>query len=251
VWAEQAIFTSLPRRGRGGYHLVSRSRGVADPEAQALAQWAPSHGALIVDEKNRSSVNFHPLPGGRFAISRTCAGPAEYSGRGGHQLYTHFLIVDEPVLPIVGFQPFSLYRDAMAMGYLLYQPEPCEVLEPVPLSETHIRRDAGFWEARALELDLPPLGPLRQRLRSGDRCRFAHAGDRTALAECLLGMLPPESVRLMSFSTSLVPSSARPFVLTLVDGARGEGASSGMRDGSPESAALGAGFRVLGVASAG
>jgi hypothetical protein len=217
VWAEQAIFTSLPRRGRQGYHLVSRSRGLGDSEAQALALWAPSHAALIVDARNRTSVNYHPLPGGRFALSRTCAGPAEYSGRGGHQLYTHSLIVDEPVLEAVGFQPFCLYRDAMAMGYFLYQRNPSEVLEPVSLSSIYPRRDARFWEDRAVELDLPPLGPLRQRLQASPPLRFAYAGDRIALAECLMGMLSPESVRIVSFSSSLVPSSARPFVLALVD----------------------------------
>src|SRR5262249_40983380 len=142
----------------------------------------------------------------------------EYSGRGGHQLYTHSLIVDETALEAVGFQPFCLYRDAMAMGYFLYQPNPSEVLEPVSLSSIHARRDARFWEDRAAELDLPPLGPLSQRLPSSPPLRFAYAGDRIALAECLMGMLPPESVRLTSFSTSLVPSSARPFVLALVDG---------------------------------
>jgi hypothetical protein len=143
VWAEQAVFTSLPRRGLEGYHLVSRSRGVGEPDGQDLTRWAPSHGALMVDGSNRISVNFHPLPSGRFALSRTCAGPPEYSGRGGQQLYTHFLIVDDAVLQAAGFQPFFLYRDAMALGYLLYQPDPSELLEPVPLSKLHRRRDRG------------------------------------------------------------------------------------------------------------
>jgi hypothetical protein len=223
VWAEQAIFTSIPRRGRGGYHLVSRSRGLDATEVQALTQWGPSHGALIVDGKNRTSVNFQPLPGGRFALSRTCAGPAEYSGRGGYQLYTHFLIVDEPALHAVGFQPFSLYRDAMALGYLLYRPDPEEILEPVQLCRIHLHRDAGYWERRAVELDLPPLGPLSHRLQADPPLLFAYSGDRTALAECLIGMLPPDSLRLASFSTSLVPSSTRPSILTLVGGDRGRG----------------------------
>lgn len=221
MWAEQAIFTSIPRRGREGYHLVSRSRGLDDAEAQALTRWAPSHGALIVDSWNRISVGFHPLPGGRFALSRTCAGPAEYSGRGGVQLYTHTLIIDEAALRVVGFQPFAPYRDAMAMGYLLYQPDPGAVLEPVLLSRLHPRRDGGFWAERAVELALPALGALRNRLEAGTPVQFAYIGDRTALAECLIGILPPESVQRTSFSTSLVPSSARPFVLSLVDGIRG------------------------------
>jgi hypothetical protein len=216
VWAEQAVFTSLARRGRGGYHLVSRSRGVGAADAQALARWAPSHGALIADGRNRTSLNFHPLPSGRFALSRTCAGPPEYSGRGGNQLYTQFLIVDTAVMQAVGFQPFSIYRDAIALGYLLYQADPSDVLEPVRLSQLHPAWDAAFWAHRAVELGLPPLEPLQQQLQSGHPLRFAFSGDRIALAECLIGSRSPEVVTGTSFSTSLVPSTDRPFVLTLV-----------------------------------
>ena len=216
MWAEQAVFTSLVRRGRRGYHLVSRSRGVDESDAQALARWAPSHGALIVDGNNRTSVNFHPLPSGRFALSRTCAGPPEYSGRGGHQLYTHFLIVDDAALESVGFHPFAIYRDAMALGCLLYQLDPKEVLEPVRLSQLHPRRDAGSWADRARELGLLKPRLVVDRLLSGQPTRVAYTGDRAALAECLIGMLPSQSVPRTSFATSLVPSSVRPFALSLV-----------------------------------
>jgi hypothetical protein len=190
---------------------------VGDAETQALASWAPSHRALIVDGNNRISVNFHPLPGGRFALSRTCAGPAEYSGRGGPQLYTHSLIVDGPTLEAVGFQPFALYRDAMAKGYLLYQPDPAPALEPVSLSRLHSRRDADSWADLASKLALPAPSLLREQLLSGQPLRFAYAGDRADLAECLIGILSPEAVRRTSFSTSLFPSATRPFVLSLVD----------------------------------
>jgi hypothetical protein len=161
-------------------------------------------------------VNFHPLPSGRFALSRTCAGPPEYSGRGGQQLYTHFLIVDDALMRAVGFQPFSIYGDAIAMGYLLYQPDPSEVLEPVRLSQLHPPRNAAFWADKAVKLGLPPLEPLQTQLQSGRPLRFAYSGDRIALAECLIGLLSPEVVTGISFSTNLVPSSDRPFVLALV-----------------------------------
>ncbi|MFI5457483.1 MAG: hypothetical protein ACHRXM_18730 [Isosphaerales bacterium] len=216
MWAEQAVFTSLVRRGRGGYHLVSRSRGVDETDAQTLARWAPSHGALIVDPNNRTSVNFHSMPSGRFALSRTCAGPPEYSGRGGHQLYTHCLIVDDAALASVGFHPFAIYRDAMALGSFLYQLNPKEVLEPVRLSQLHPRRDAGAWEDRAFELGLPKPRLVLDRLLSGQPLRVAYTGDRAALAECLIGMLPSQAVPRASFATSLVPSSVRPFALSLV-----------------------------------
>ncbi len=211
----------------GGFHVVTPSwaRGLSPGFAIArracgrragTARWAPSHGALITDGKNRTSVNFHPLPSGRFALSRSCAGPPEYSGRGGQQLYTHYLIVDDAVMQAVGFQPFAIYRDAIAMGYVFYQSDPSEVLEPVRLSQLHLSGDADFWTDRAHALGLPPLEPLRKQLQSGHRLWFAYSGDRIALAECLMGLLSPEIVKATSFATSLVPSSDRPFVLSLI-----------------------------------
>jgi hypothetical protein len=128
------------------------------------------------------------------------------------------LIVDNAIMEAVGFQPFAIYRDAMAMGYLLYQPDPSEVLGPVRLSELHPPENAAFWADKAVELGCPPLKPLQKQLQSGHPLRLAYSGDRIALAECLIGVLSPEVVTGTSFSTSLVPSSDRPFVLTLVKG---------------------------------
>jgi hypothetical protein len=218
VWVEQAIFTSLPRRGQEGYHLVSRSKGVGSADAQAISTWSPSHGSLLVDPHNRVSVNFHPLPSGRFALSRSCEGPPEYSGRGGRQLFTLILILDDATLRAVGHQPFSLYRSALAIGCLVYQAAPPARLEPIRLPGLHVPRDSQAWLSRAVELGLPPIEPLRDRILSGRPVRFAFPGDRLALAECLVGSLAPEVVCGLSFATSLRPSSVRPFALSLVDG---------------------------------
>jgi GTPase-associated protein 1 len=252
VWVEQAIFTSIPRRGRAGYHIVARSPGVPEADATALATWAPSHGALIVDAANHTSVNFHPLPSGRLALSRTCEGPAEYSGRGEHQLYTHALIFDLGALQEVEGQPLALYRDALAQGHLRYRRDPDTVLKPLDLGVVHPIQDpqAIMERVRMLEqqrLDMPePSKPapkqdweegaerdnalperdyanncsifeIVSKLARGQWVRFRYAGDRIAVAECLLGLLPPERVPEASFSTSLQPSAVRPYRLLLVN----------------------------------
>jgi hypothetical protein len=46
--------------------------------------------------------------------------------------------------------------------------------------------------------------------------QLAFAGDRIALAECLLGALPLDRIVETSFSTSLQPSAARPHRLVLL-----------------------------------
>lgn len=216
--ADQAVFTSLSRRGRSGYHVVSRSAGVSEAEAAALASWSPSHGALIVDEFNCVSVNFHPLPGGRHALSRTCEGPPEYSGRGGRQLYTHALIVDEDALRAADGRAVAIYRASLALGAFVYRADPPALLEPFELPRAYSEPTAGEWDSRAAALGLPPLDELRDDLAAGRAVRAAHDGDRLAFVECLLGPLSAAARPGVSFATSLVPSGSRPCLLAAVAG---------------------------------
>ncbi len=216
--ADQAIFTSLTRRGKSGYHVVARSPGLTESEVSTLATWSPSHGGLIVDGSNHVSVNFHPLPSGRMALTRTREGRAESSGRGGKQLYTHALILDAAILRQAGFQPLAVYRDALSLGYFHYQANPDPVLRPVTLSSLYPRHDGDAATAASFsrELGIPTIESLLSQLDAGQAIVQAYAGDRIALAEFLVGRLPADTVMRMSFATSLHPSSVRPYRLTLV-----------------------------------
>ncbi|HEV3120307.1 MAG TPA: hypothetical protein VGY53_00320 [Isosphaeraceae bacterium] len=213
---EQVIFTSLSERGRAGYHVVSRSPGVSEAEATTVATWAPSQGSLLLDASNRVSVNFHPLPTGRLALARTCQGPAEYSGRGERQVYTHALIFDPSALRETGNQPISVYRDALALGYLQFQIAPHASLKPVELGNAYSSLDRAACAARAEAMGLGAVRELIDKLAAGQSARICCGGDRTALAECLLGLLPRERVLETSFSTSLQPSAVRPHRLILL-----------------------------------
>ncbi len=217
MWVEQAIFTSMARRGRSGYHVVASSPGVSESEATSLMTWSPSHGALLVDALNRTSVNFHPLPSGRYALSRTCEGPSEYSGRGGRQLYTHALILDEDHLRQAGRHPISLYWAALALGILRHQADPDLILKPVKLPSVYSQGGVPGWQSRAREIGLPPLEPLRDKLACGLAITVPYLGNRIVLAEYLLGSLPSDLVSLVSFTTSLQPSAVRPYRLSLVN----------------------------------
>jgi hypothetical protein len=216
VPADQAIFTSLVRRGKSGYHLVSRSPGVSEGEANALASLAPSHDGLIVDAMNPTSVNFHPLPGGRIAISRTCQGRAEYSGRGARQVYTHAILIDTDRLKRSGYRPFSIYRDVLALGYLHYQADPDPALKKVALSHVYPRPDELGWSALAREIGRQRFEAIVLQLDAGQNVILPYDGDRAALAEALVSRLSPECLVKKSFATSLHPSSVRPYRLNLV-----------------------------------
>ena len=158
-----------------------------------------------------------PCPAADLPCRDSCEGPAEYSGRGGRQVYTHILIHDGKCLEAVAGQPFGIYQNALAVGYLFYQVNPAEQLAPIEVPGFHAAREPAGWLDRARKLGLPDIEPLRDRLLSGRPVRYPFAGDRTVLAECLIGSLGPKAIRKISFATSLQPSSDRPFILSLVD----------------------------------
>lgn len=213
---DQAIYTSLPRSGREGYHVVSRSRGVSETDARTLASWCPSHGALIVDEANRASINIHPLLEGRMVVSRSCEGRPEYSGRGGRQIYTHALIFEKKLLDRSRISPISLYVDALALGVFHYRPEPDAVLEEVELGHCHRPLQPQGDLRQPAPISPTELRAIREQLTSGQPIELHHSGDRCRFVEHLLGVLPIGLAATISLSTSLKPSTARPFALCLI-----------------------------------
>lgn len=210
---EQAIFTSLVRDGRAGYHLVARSRGIDDADAQVLTSWCPSHGALLLNAANNCSVNFHSMPHGRFALSRTREGPPEYSGRGGRQVYTHILVLTRDELVIADWQPFALYRDALARGTMRVRLSPPSELPPIELGRTYPRRGVRDPEALASSVPIDQVGCWCDDLVAGRSVLVHHEGDRVRLFEALVGLLPAEAVTSLSFTTSLRSSVVRPYRL--------------------------------------
>jgi hypothetical protein len=160
-------------------------------------------------------VNYHGLPGGRFALSRTCEGPAEYSGRGGRQLYTQTLIVDDKVLRRAGYQPWALFRAALALGYFNYRPEPEDTLQPVRLLATYPIPGPDYWAERVRTLGVASPAAMVEKLARGQTVALAYDGDRALLAEGLTGLVPVEARPQISFATSLRPSLVRPFQLVL------------------------------------
>lgn len=208
---EQAIFTSLARAGRSGYHLVARSPGIGDLDAHALAAWCPSHGALLTGAANPSSVNFHPIGDDRFALSRTCEGPSEYSGRGGAQIYTHALIVRAEHLERAEWQPFALFRDAMARGLLRFRRDPPAALPTARLGRSFPLRSSidRSWIVTAYPVET--LEGWIDALAAGRSVKVRHDGDRASLFETLLALLPVSLMRSISFTTGLRPSAVRPF----------------------------------------
>ena len=211
---EQAIFTSLIDDQRAGYHLTAASPGLRDSDARELAVWGPSHDSLWTDESGvAESINFHPLPSGAYCVSRTTVAGAEYSGRGGANIYTHCLILSAGDFKRFGDNPFAVLTAAKARGAI-------EVRQPVPE-----RLDPLRLPGRSASGDMAVLRELSSSVGANHFASFLAAvleHPRVAVCagrvadRCIRGLfscVPIECRGSFSFSTGLRYSPRRPFRL--------------------------------------
>ncbi|WP_146118990.1 hypothetical protein [Blastopirellula marina] len=115
VPVEQAIFTSAQTTSKDGYQLVAWSHGINAEDARQLAIWGPAHDSMIAEDPADVSLNFHPLGKDKYCISRTMLGTAEYSGRGGRQVYTHCFVVRAAGFARFHNDPFRIVSAALAI----------------------------------------------------------------------------------------------------------------------------------------
>lgn len=191
---EQAVYTSVRGPRRDGYQLVATSPGISREQAQELATWGPAHDSFC-DARAKTSVNFHRLATGGYAISRSVLGGAEYSGRGGERVYTQMLVVDEQLFSRFAYHPFRVLEALQAAGRL-------EVLDRIssPLPQ----------------LPLPGRGSACQATRLARATRLFGAERLTMLVEaatsqCWIGIVADVcQVELLAAAWEVVPLPLRP-----------------------------------------
>ena len=215
---EQAVFTSARTARSFGYQVVATSPGVCEADARELAVWGPSHDSLLELGPDAASVNFHPLPSGAYGVSRTTAAGWEYSGRGGHRVYTQCLIVPPEVLWRFANNPFALMRAATAGGLLEVHDRVPEQLPSLQIAGKAAPVDQDLLARLAANPGPEPLATLVQAAL--DSVCLAVAGPPAA-AELIAGLmacLPPECRPELSFSTGLKFTSRRPFRVVALSG---------------------------------
>jgi hypothetical protein len=211
VLIEQAIFTSADTGRAQGYQLVSRSRGVSEDEARELSVWGPSHDSLNEGRGEPTSINFHQLQSGVYAVSRTTLAGAEYSGRGGARVYTLFLLVPPEHLARFANNPFAVIRAATANGALEVCDSIPESLPPLRLSGRAPATDAGLLAQLACRPGPAAMATLLQSALSCDQLGIASGVTAEALLAGVINLLPVECRAEFSFSTGLKFSPSRPF----------------------------------------
>jgi hypothetical protein len=217
VLIEQAIFTSAKTSRGAGYQLVARSPGVRDDDARELAVWGPSHDALCEDREENSSVNFHRLSSGKFAVSKTSAAGQEYSGRGGARIYTQYFLVPMEVLAKFSNNPFAILRAVWAKGLLAVHNDIPQKLESFSLVGRATAVDEGLLGQLADQWGAKNVGQLVSASMTARPKILAGAKNMETLVGGLLNYFPTECRTEISFTTGLRYSLRRPFRLAPAD----------------------------------
>lgn len=208
---EQAVFTSAETDRSAGYQVVASSPGVCAADARELAVWGPSHDSLLDLTPEALSFNFHPLPSGAFCIARTTPAGWEYSGRGGHRVYTQCLIVPPEVLRRFANNPFALIRAALAGGMLEVHDRVPRRLPPLTLLGGAAPVDQTLLARLATNPGPQPMAAFVQAALEAACLAVAGTPSAAELIAGLVSCLPPECRTEFSFSTGLKFSSRRPF----------------------------------------
>lgn len=216
MFLEQAIYTSSKTRHGEGYHVVAKSPGIAGDIVAALNRWCPSHATLGSD-MDAESLNFHRLVGSTFAFSRTVYGGKEFSGRGGLQVVSIVLLLDQSHLKGYENNPFHLARVARSRGHLRWSPPIPDRLPQVELPDFDPVESLLLGEESCPEIDSIP-----QRIRCGKRVAVVTGQGGTSarsnkIAEAVLKSMPVSERINFSFTTGLKWSKQRPFQLHMLE----------------------------------
>lgn len=214
---EQAIFTSAKSDRASGYHLVARSPGITEIDARDLAAWGPSHDSLLDSEagtlrEEPFSDNFFPLACGAYCISRTTAAGAEYSQRGGVQVYTQCLVLHPDTLARFANNPLAVLRAATASGAITVLEHIPAALPAIELGGRTPPVDRAILAQACSELGATVIARLVAAALANPALSIAGARAELAIT-ALLNCLPVACRLPFSFSTGLKHSARRPFRL--------------------------------------
>lgn len=208
---EQAIYTSIRSERLDGYQLAAASDGVDGELAKELSAWGPAHDSLWSAEPGTSSINFHPLAGDRFCLSRTILSGAEYSGRAGGRVYTQLLVLPGEALSRFANDPFLVLQAIEAAGRLVVFDQAPASLPTIPLLGRASPMPAERLEALAEPFCADLIAELAAAFLDDEPVTVVTSLPAERLFQAALNQLSSQERRGVSFTTGLRPSPRRPF----------------------------------------
>lgn len=212
---QQAIFASARTASGNGYQLVARSRGILDQDAQELAVWGPSHDSLSDAAGQSASVNFLSLPSGAVCVSKTSAAGAEYSGRGGQQVYTQCFVLERDQFARFSNNPFAVLKALTAQGSVETLERPAGELPAISLLGRASVVDIDAVTQAERLLGARRIAGLVQAALAQSTLAIVTSDESRVVLTAALNCLPVECRTEFSLTTGLKFSPQRPFRLSV------------------------------------
>lgn len=207
---EQAIFSSDNNDRMLGYQLVARSPGVSHEQARELTRWSPSHGSIMdpaVDTQCLIGFSFAD----HVAIGRSIYGLPEYSGRGGLQTVTQYLITTRQHLAGYGNDLWRFWMVARSHGLLQWNPDYQRGLS----SPVMMKQWAGVDSPVPARARPQVVREAVSILLTGRRVAITGTDEPEPLVREILAAIPCQQRLEISVGYGLRPSVERPLRLQL------------------------------------
>lgn len=207
---EQAIFASSNRGRGGGYQVVAKSSGVDRRTCQALCRWTPTLAPS--NDPENWTINYFPVSDDSIAVTRTVLGGPEYSCRGGTQVVTLILLLQNEQFMSYGCNAIAVARTALMLGYLRLPLDmaceqlPSALLPDRPIIDKSFPLDPAHQDAYDDLLD-----EISDLVMQSRRVAIVGLTEPIDAVAKLLPKLSLEARREFSFTTGLAPSVSRPF----------------------------------------
>jgi len=210
IQVEQAIFASLDRGNVQGYHLVAKSVGIDSSTALELTRWAPTQ--LPSDAPENWTISSWPLDNGTVAVARTVYGGPEYSNRGGTQVVTLFLVLQQEQFDRYQCNQMTVVKTAMALGYLRLPLDMRYTLLPqVILPDRPIIEAAdSIQDRKDRDANDRLIDEVAERINDSQRVAVVGLPNSVDAIETLISGLTIDRRKMFSFTTGLSPSIRRP-----------------------------------------
>ncbi len=207
---EQAVFASSNRGRVGGYQVIAKSSGVDRRTCQELCRWTPTRAPS--NDPDNWTINYFPVSENSVAVTRTVLGGPEYSCRGGTQVVTLILLLQNEQFMSYAGNSIAVARTALVMGYLRLPLDmgreklATAMLPDCPIIDTSVPRDPVDSDACDDVLD-----EISELVMQSRRVAIVGIAEPMDAVERLLPKLSVEARREFSFTTGLAPSVSRPF----------------------------------------
>ena len=216
ITVEQAVFASNSNSRVRGYQIVARSAGVDGQVTHELVKWSPSHGGLVNEQRQATGLCYFRIGKRRLAFGHSVYGTPEFSGRGGLQTVTSYLVTCPEHL--AGFQndPWIFTLFARSQGLLRYHPVLPDTLPAIPMQ-------AAWSFGRLLcpaslkSVDIEVAEKALDAIAGDRRVAIIGPGNTVPTLRWILKHMEEERRLDLTFSIGIQPSVQRPFQLQFLD----------------------------------